>query len=69
MYISLSISRVPPGARFSSRTTWRCPNRRVRRSAFFMYPQAETTGGRLDCLDPDSFKYEITSRQIRSPNG
>src|SRR3984957_13290907 len=29
---------------------------------FFMYPQAETAGGRLDCLDPDGFKYEITSR-------
>ncbi len=31
---------------------------------FFMYPQAETTEGRLDCLDPDGFKYEITSREI-----
>jgi hypothetical protein len=27
-----------------------------------MYPQAETNRGRLDCLDPDNFKYEITSR-------
>src|ERR1700690_4317124 len=32
--------------------------------AFFMYPQAETSGGRLDCLDPDNFKYEITSKEI-----
>ena len=29
---------------------------------FLMYPQAETTDGRLDCLDPDNFKYEITSK-------
>jgi hypothetical protein len=27
-----------------------------------MYPQAETAEGRLDCLNPDNFKYEITSR-------
>jgi hypothetical protein len=28
---------------------------------FFMYPQAETEkAGRLDCLDPDNFKYVIT---------
>ena len=31
---------------------------------FFMYPQAETAEGRLDCLDPDNFKYEITSKEI-----
>jgi transglutaminase-like putative cysteine protease len=30
---------------------------------FLMYPQAETSDGRLDCLNPDSFKYEITSRE------
>jgi transglutaminase-like putative cysteine protease len=28
--------------------------------AFLMYPQAETSGRRLDCLDPDNFRYEIT---------
>ncbi|HEY0703100.1 MAG TPA: transglutaminase-like domain-containing protein [Candidatus Acidoferrales bacterium] len=32
--------------------------------AFFMYPQAETSDGRLDCLDPDNFKYQITSKEI-----
>ena len=32
--------------------------------AFLMYPQAETAGGRLDSLDPDNFKYEITSKEI-----
>jgi transglutaminase-like putative cysteine protease len=31
---------------------------------FLMYPQAETGGKRLDSLDPDQFKYEITSREI-----
>jgi len=36
---------------------------------FLMYPQAETTDGRLDSLDPDSFKYEITSRETPSKNG
>jgi transglutaminase-like putative cysteine protease len=36
---------------------------------FLMYPQAETTEGRLDCLDPDNFKYEITSREISFANG
>ncbi|HWF38117.1 MAG TPA: transglutaminase-like domain-containing protein [Candidatus Acidoferrales bacterium] len=33
---------------------------------FLMYPQAETSKGRLDCLDPDNFKYEITSREVTS---
>lgn len=32
--------------------------------AFLMYPQAETADGRLDCLDPDNFRYEITSKEI-----
>ena len=27
---------------------------------YFMYPQAETSDGRLDPFDPDNFKYEIT---------
>ena len=36
---------------------------------FLMYPQAETTEGRLDSLDPDNFKYEITSRETTSTNG
>jgi len=35
---------------------------------FLMYPQAETTEGRLDSLDPDNFKYEITSREIAPSN-
>lgn len=31
---------------------------------FLMYPEAETAGGRLDCLDPDNFKYEITATEV-----
>jgi len=34
--------------------------------AFLMYPQAETGAGRLDSLDPDSFKYTITAREIKA---
>jgi len=31
---------------------------------FLMYPQAQTAEGTLDSLDPDSFKYEITAREL-----
>src|SRR5262249_51256079 len=31
---------------------------------FFMYPQAETANGRIDSLDPDAFRYEITAREV-----
>jgi transglutaminase-like putative cysteine protease len=31
---------------------------------FLMYPQAENAEGRFDSLDPDNFKYKITSRRI-----
>jgi hypothetical protein len=36
---------------------------------FLMYPRAETTEGHLDTLDPNNFKYEITSRETMSTNG
>jgi len=36
---------------------------------FLMYPQAETIEGRLDSLDSDNFKYEITSKEITPTNG
>jgi len=36
------------------------------RLAFFMYPQSETAQGRRDSLDPDTFKYTITSREIKA---
>jgi hypothetical protein len=29
-----------------------------------MYPNAETADGRLDSFDPDSFKYEITAKEL-----
>lgn len=32
--------------------------------AFLMYPQAETAAGRLDCLDPDTFKYTLRSAEL-----
>ena len=32
--------------------------------AYFMYPQAETAEARKDSLDPDSFKYKLTTREI-----
>jgi transglutaminase-like putative cysteine protease len=31
---------------------------------FLMYPQAQTSEGTLDSLDPDNFKYEITAREL-----
>lgn len=36
---------------------------------FLMYPQAETSDGRLDALDPDNFKYEIQAGEIAAANG
>jgi len=36
------------------------------RLAFFMYPQSETAEGRRDSLDPDTFKYTITTREIKA---
>ena len=31
---------------------------------FFMYPQGETAAGAIDPLDPDGFRYSITSREL-----
>ncbi|MGY2047748.1 transglutaminase-like domain-containing protein [Methylobacterium sp. JK268] len=31
---------------------------------FFMYPEAEVAGTRLDCLDPERFAYRITARLL-----
>ena len=31
---------------------------------FLMYPQSETIEGRLDSLDPDNFKYTISSKEV-----
>jgi hypothetical protein len=34
--------------------------------SFLMYPNGETTEGRLDSLNPASFRYEIHSREIEN---
>jgi hypothetical protein len=34
------------------------------RVGFLVYPQAEADGERLDSLDPDTFKYVITAKEI-----
>ena len=34
--------------------------------AFLMYPQAECGSTRLDCLDPDNFKYTIKTKELTS---
>jgi transglutaminase-like putative cysteine protease len=44
------------------------PNSSGATVGFLMYPQAETADGRLDCLDPDKFRYEITSKEITAAN-
>ncbi|MGE0698207.1 MAG: transglutaminase-like domain-containing protein [Hyphomicrobiaceae bacterium] len=31
---------------------------------FLMYPQAETSAGHIDSLDPDTFKYSIAAREL-----
>jgi transglutaminase-like putative cysteine protease len=31
---------------------------------YLMYPQAETSEGRIDPFDPDNFKYEITAKEV-----
>jgi hypothetical protein len=32
--------------------------------AFLMYPNAETGDARKDSLDPDTFKYKMTTREL-----
>jgi transglutaminase-like putative cysteine protease len=33
---------------------------------FLMYPQCDIGGERIDCLDPDAFRYKITAREIKA---
>ncbi len=40
------------------------PGSAKQKVGFFMYPNAETADGRLDQLDPDNFKYSISSREL-----
>jgi transglutaminase-like putative cysteine protease len=40
------------------------PNSTRGKIAFLMYPQCETGDTRLDPLDPDNFRYQMTSREL-----
>jgi len=40
------------------------PDSRASELGFLMYPQAEVAGRRLDCLEPDKFRYVMTAREI-----
>lgn len=42
------------------------PGAKGPRVGFFMYPEAENGAGRFDSLDPDAFRYTITSRELRT---
>jgi hypothetical protein len=33
---------------------------------YLMYPNGETAGERLDQLDPDTFKYSISARELKT---
>ncbi len=40
------------------------PGSKGAKLGFLMYPQAEIRGERVDSLDPDTFKYKITAREV-----
>jgi len=40
------------------------PNSSAKPLPFFMYPQGETSEGRKDSLDPESFRYTMASKEI-----
>jgi len=40
------------------------PGSNGKKLSYFMYPQGETADGRLDSLDPDTFKYTITTKEM-----
>jgi transglutaminase-like putative cysteine protease len=44
----------------------RLPGSTTGKLGFLMYPQAQTGGEAYDSLDPDSFKYTISARQIQA---
>jgi len=44
------------------------PGSKGKPAPFLMYPQAETDNGRIDSLDADNFKYEITSHEVTEDN-
>src|SRR6266568_5352461 len=49
---------------FNTANDFALPNSKGAKLTFFMYPQGETAQGRLDSLDPDNFKYEMTAREL-----
>jgi len=42
------------------------PGSKHAEDGFLMYPQAETRVERVDSLDPETFKYRITAREVKS---
>lgn len=42
------------------------PHAKDPKLGFFMYPTAETASGRLDSYEPDQFKYQITSTEVKA---
>lgn len=40
------------------------PSAKNGKPTFVMYPEAETVAGRLDCLDPQTFAYTISSKSV-----
>jgi transglutaminase-like putative cysteine protease len=42
------------------------PKSQYGKIGFLMYPQAETSAGRFDSLDPDNFRYEMSARELTS---
>ena len=40
------------------------PGAKAKSVPFLMYPQGEVAGAALDSLDPDTFKYVITAKEI-----
>ena len=42
------------------------PKAKSGKVAFLMYPQCETEAGLLDTLDPDNFRYQMTSRELKT---
>jgi len=43
----------------------RLPGSNGAKIPYFMYPNGETSEGRLDSLDPDSFKYTLAARELK----
>ena len=41
------------------------PGSKGPRIPYFMYPNGETTAGRLDQLEPDAFKYTIRAQELK----